>query len=758
MGVLYRATDLKLGRAVAIKLLARHLVSDETAKARFVREARAASALDHPNIATIYEIGEEGGELFIAMALYEGETLKQRLEKGRLGVQEALELLRQVALGLEAAHRAGIVHRDIKPANVLVTSGGTVKILDFGVAKLVSDSQAQTMTQAGQAMGTMLYMSPEQLRGESVDARNDLWSLGVLAYEVLAGVSPFQADSNAATAMRILNDEPPSLAAVPGIPDWLGQLVSQLLRKHPAERPQTASEVLRRLGGGEPARSFPVQQLPSVEGSGSMAGPLTSTPTGVQPKPAGLSGWFAELKRRRVFRALVAYGIASFAVLQIIEPIMHGAHWPEIVLSYVVAGLAAGFPIVITLAWVFDVRGGRIERTAPAAAGRGLRGIRLAVLLVGIGVLAAAPGLLYYFVLRSSARSPSTIPSSSAAGATSIAVLPFASLNVGEENAYFARGFHDELLRQMGRISDLRVISRTSVLQYKDEGKRNLREIAEALGVSSIVEGSVQRAGNRVRVEATLVDARNDRQIWGDRYDREVTDVFAIQTAVAEEIARTLQARLSPAQKAQIERKPTESAAAYDLYLRALEYANRPGNQPDNMEIAERFYRQAIQADPSFALARARLAFVRIWTYWFVAGTPDSVAEEAKREVEHALRLQPDLPEGHLALGYYHYWGHLDYDRALKEFELARSGVPAEAVNAIGDVLRRQGRFDESIRYRQEAVHLDPRSPDPRWQLAETFILTRRYEDADGVLDQVLTIAPDFTGASMMKSGVQELW
>src|SRR5215813_4640113 len=349
MGVLYRATDLKLGRAVAIKLLARHLVSDETAKARFVREARAASALDHPNIANIHEIGEEGGELFIAMALYEGETLKQRLEKGRLGVQEALEVLRQAALGLEAAHRAGIVHRDIKPANVLITSTGTVKILDFGVAKLVSDSQAQTMTQAGQAMGTMLYMSPEQLRGESVDARNDLWSLGVLAYEVLAGVSPFQTDSSAATVARILHEEPPSLTTVPGIPDWVGQLVSELLRKNPAERPQTASEVLRRLGAGDSGRSFPVQRSPSVEGSPSLVGSSPSGPAEVLPKPPGLSGWFAELKRRRVFRALVGYGIASFAVLQIIEPIMHGAHWPELVLSYVVAGLAAGFPIVISL-------------------------------------------------------------------------------------------------------------------------------------------------------------------------------------------------------------------------------------------------------------------------------------------------------------------------------------------------------------------------------------------------------------------------
>jgi len=246
MGMLYRAMDLALGRTVAIKLLARHLVSDDTAKVRFMREARAASALDHPNIATIHDVGEQEGETFIVMALYEGETLKQRLDRGRLPLSESLAILRQVALGLEAAHRAGIAHRDIKPANVLLTKDETVKLLDFGLAKLLSDSQAQ-MTQDGQAIGTMLYMSPEQLRGERVDARSDLWSFGVLAYEMLSGVCPFPADSNAVIATRILNDQPPSLAATPGVPDGLAELVAQLLRKNPAERPQSATELLERL-------------------------------------------------------------------------------------------------------------------------------------------------------------------------------------------------------------------------------------------------------------------------------------------------------------------------------------------------------------------------------------------------------------------------------------------------------------------------------------------------------------------------------
>jgi len=247
MGVLYRATDLRLGRSVAVKVLSRQLAPDETAKARFLREARTASALDHPNIGAIYHIEEQDGELFIVMALYQGETFKQRLQKGPLPVSEALELLRQVALGLDAAHRARIVHRDIKPANLLRTDEGVVKILDFGLAKLTSESQATAVTQTGETMGTVLYMSPEQLRGGAVDGRSDLWSFGVVAYELLAGVSPFQAGSGAAIAGRILSEEPPALASVPGVPAWLAELVTQLLRKLPAQRVQSASEVLARL-------------------------------------------------------------------------------------------------------------------------------------------------------------------------------------------------------------------------------------------------------------------------------------------------------------------------------------------------------------------------------------------------------------------------------------------------------------------------------------------------------------------------------
>ena len=246
--------------------------------------------------------------------------------------------------------------------------------------------------------------------------------------------------------------------------------------------------------------------------------------------------------------------------------------------------------------------------------------------------------------------------------------------------------------------------------------------------------------------------------MWGDRYDRDVTDIFAIQTAVAEEIAGALHSRLSTAQKAQIERKPTHSAEAYDLYLRALEYKNRPGTRPSNLAIAEQMYLKAIQADPSFALAYAELARVKLTRYWYVGGTPDRVAEDAREEAEQSLRLQPDLPEGHLALGFYYYWRLLDYDRALKELEIALSGVPAAAVFMMGSIVRRQGRFDEAIRNQQEALRLDPRVPNRFVELGLSFLWTRRYEEADRELNRALTIAPDLLSAAAIKAFLQEAW
>jgi TolB-like protein/Tfp pilus assembly protein PilF len=707
MGILYRGTDLKLGRAVAVKLLARHLVSDETAKARFIREARAASALDHPNIATIYEIGEEGGELFIAMALYEGETLKQRLSKGRLGVEEALDVLRQVSLGLEAAHRAGIVHRDIKPANILITSFGTVKILDFGLAKLVSDSQAQTMTQAGQAMGTILYMSPEQLKGLAVDARSDLWSLGVLAYEMLAGVSPFQTDSSAATVARILHEEPPSLAAVPGVPDWLAELVSQLLRKNPAERPETTSEVLTRLRAGEAAPSLPFEQ---AQGARS-ADPGAAAPVVIPTEPAPLASWFAELKRRRVFRALVGYGIAAFAVLQIIEPIMHGLHWPETVLSYVVAALAAGFPIVITLAWVFDVKAGRLERTASPPAATGPRAIQLALFFLGLGLFAAAPGLFYYFVVRGITRSPASASSSSTLPnkINSLVVLPFVNASGNTDTEYLSDGITEELINNLSQIRELQVIARTTAFRYK--GKEvDFQKLGRDLSVDAVLTGRVQQLPDSIAIQADLVNISTGLQLWGERYERKLGDVSAMQQDLTRSISEKLVPRLTGEEQGRVTKRETTSSEAYQLYLRGRYFYNK--RTKEAMEKSVDYFQQAIDLDAQFALAYAGLGSVHAALAFYQYSPREEALSKSEAAAQKALALDEGLAEAHSSLGSVRMqkWEWSDAEAELKR-AIALNPNDATARNQYGLYLVMMRRLQDALAQFKRGQQLDPASP-----------------------------------------------
>jgi TolB-like protein/Tfp pilus assembly protein PilF len=748
MGVLYRATDLKLGRTVAIKLLGRHLVNDETAKARFVREARAASALDHPNIANIHEVGEADGELFIAMALYEGETLKQRLEKGRLAVDEALNILRQVLLGLEAAHGAGMVHRDIKPANVLVTRKGAVKILDFGLAKLVSDSQAQTMTEMGQAMGTVLYMSPEQLRGEAVDARSDLWSFGVLIYELLAGASPFQTDSNAVTASRILNDEPASLAAVPGVPDWLAELVSELLRKNPAERPQATSEVLRRLGGGEPGQSFPVQQSLAAEESGSLVGTLTSPAAGVPPQPAGLNSWFVELKRRRVFRALVGYSIAAFAVLQVIEPIMHGAHWPDIVLSYVVAGLAAGFPIIITLAWVFDVKAGRIERTAPAPAATGLRGIRLGLLLVGIGVLSAAPVLGWYFLFRSDTRIVGRRDGKPAgAERKSIAVLPFVNMSGNKENEYFSDGMTEELINALANVDGLRVASRTSAFAFKGKDVE-IRQLGEKLNVGAVIEGSVRRDGDRLRITAQLINVADDYHVWSKTYERELKNVFEVEEELARSIAQALQAKLVQTEVVPLVKPTTTNLAAHDLYLKGRYFWDK--RTQESLTKAIGYFQQAIEQDPSYALAYVGLADATALLPEYGSTSAAEALPKAKQAALKALELDGMIAEAHEVLGLISY-KNFEWSAAKHEIRRAIELKPEypTAHHRYAALLYFEGRFEEAREEAERALQLDPTSLIVNGMMISVLTAAREYDRAIEQAKKTLELDPGFFLAHM---------
>src|SRR6516162_8292652 len=334
----------------------------------------------------------------------------------------------------------------------------------------------------------------------------------------------------------------------------------------------------------------------------------------------------------------------------------------------------------------------------------------------------------------------------------SIAVLPFQNLSDEKENTYFADGIQDDILTNLSKIGDLKVISRMSVMSYRGDGVHNAREIGKALGVAALLEGSVRRVANRVRVSVQLINANSDEHLWAEDYDRDLTDVFAIQTDLAQKIASALQAKLSPNEKARLDHPPTQDPNAYLLYVQAHDYANRPDRFRDTSLKAEELFEQAIKLDPNFALAFAGLSMAQSWLYHEAERTP-ARREKARLNANEALRLQPDLPEGHLALGYSYYYGDRDYQRALAEFEIAKRDLPneAQAYMAIGAIQRRQGKWAESNANFEKAATLDPKNTNILNNLASSYIAQRNFEAADKILDRSVIAAPQSSEACGLK-------
>ena len=341
----------------------------------------------------------------------------------------------------------------------------------------------------------------------------------------------------------------------------------------------------------------------------------------------------------------------------------------------------------------------------------------------------------------------------------SIAVLPFQSLSDEKENAYFADGMQDDILTNLSKIGDLKVISRMSVMSYRDAGIRNAREIGKALGVATLLEGSVRRIGNRVRVNVQLINANNDEHIWAEDYDRDLTDVFAIQTDLAQKIASALQAKLSPNEKARLDQRPTENSDAYLLFVQAHDYATRRDIFRDTSLKAIPLFEEAIKLDPKFALAFADLSMVQSWIYHNSDPNP-ARREKARLNANEALRLQSDLPEGHLALGFSYYYGDRDYDRALAEFEIARRGLPndAQAYFAIGAIQRRQGKWPESTANLEKAAALDPRNTEILSNLVFTYVALRNFEAADRTTDRIIKAEPKSLQVAALKGLVTVKW
>ena len=451
-----------------------------------------------------------------------------------------------------------------------------------------------------------------------------------------------------------------------------------------------------------------------------------------------MAGFFKEVKRRKVYRVAAGYVVVAGGLIQLASAVFPAWELPSWALRLVIILLLIGFPISLILAWAFDVTPAGIRATpAPPMAPRRRRNI---VALVAIGVIISACAG-FFLLPRASARKIDR----------SIAVLPFENFSDDKENAYFADGIQDDILTNLSKIGDLKVISRTSVMPYRGKEK-NVKEIGKALGVSTILEGSVRKSGNRVRVNVQLINANTDQHLWSEVYDRDLTDVFAIQTDLAKKIADELQAKLSPAEKALINRKPTENGEAYLAFVQAHNL-HQDREQVERLKQAGPLYERAIQLDPNFALAYARYSQLESWVFHSYEPTADR-RNKARSLADRAIVLQPDLPEAHLALGFCHYYLERDYAGALREFGEAQKGLPndAEVYLALGAIYRRQGRWAESDANLEKAVSLNPNVTWPMQNLALNYQYERKFYAAYQIVDRALKLAPDALGLRSIRS------
>ena len=468
-----------------------------------------------------------------------------------------------------------------------------------------------------------------------------------------------------------------------------------------------------------------------------------------------------ELRRRNVIRMAGLYLVGAWLVTQVAGTVLPMFGAPGWIARSVVLVLAIGFVPALVVAWVFELTPGGLKRDdevaqhesiAPQTARRMDRAIIaiLAIALVYFGVdkFVLAPQRAVAHAAPMPGNAGSAMPAVSTASSKSIAVLPFENLSDDKANAYFATGMQDEILTRLAGIHDLKVISRTSTEQYASHPP-NLRIVAEQLGVATVLEGSVQKAAGKVRIDLQLIDARSDSHLWAENYDRDVQDVFAVQSDVAARVADALQAQLLPAESARIASVPTRNVQAHDFYLQALSLFRQlqTSSAHDPAAIgrqATRLYQRAIAADPTFALAQAQLSYLQSYLHWYGVDTRPGVVELAGSAARQALALQPRLPEGHLALGYVHYWGHRDYAAALGEFEIARAGMPnnAEVIAAIAYVHRRQGAATRGIPELREAEVLDPRDSLIPREIANSYTALRRYPEADAAYARSLAIFP----------------
>jgi TolB-like protein/predicted Ser/Thr protein kinase len=590
MGIVYKAEDMRLKRTVALKFLPPELTHIPEVKDRFMREAQAAAALDHPNICTVYEFDQAEGKAFISMAYIEGQSLKKKIDSGPLELEEALKIATQVAEGLQEAHKKGIVHRDIKSANIMLTARGQAKVMDFGLARVTGST---LVTQEGTTMGTVTYMSPEQARGETVDHRTDIWSFGVVLYEMLTGQLPFRGEHEQSIVYAILKEKPKPITDIKaGIPVSIEQVVYRALEKDPDKRYQRIEDLLD---------------------------DLKSISAGIVPEEIKARLRKAKLRRRK--RAILYAG-------------------------------AVGLVIVIA-------------------------------------VLA-----LTLFTGRAEA-------------VDSIAVLPFENLTGDTEKEFFVDVATEELISQLGQISGLRrVISRTTVMNYKETDK-TLSEIARELNVDAVVEGSVQQAGDRVRIQVRLVDALPEEQnLWGQTYERAMSDVLVMYSEMARTIADKAQIKLTADELTRLTSVRRVNPEAYNAYL--IGKQKESALTPQAFDIALEYYELALKKDPNYAAAH--LAVAMTWLYRNQLGytAPREAGPKAKAAVLKALELDSTLADGHAAMAWVYFLCEWNWADAEVEWKRAIELNPNFGDSVYAHFLWVMKRPEEATAQMERALQLDP--------------------------------------------------
>jgi TolB-like protein/Flp pilus assembly protein TadD len=460
-----------------------------------------------------------------------------------------------------------------------------------------------------------------------------------------------------------------------------------------------------------------------------------------------LTGFLYELKRRRVFRVTAVYAGIAFILIQVADITFPALNLPDWTITFVLVVLLIGFPITVGLAWAFDITAKGVVRTpaedqcTPVSTRRPIFGNLVLAIVAALAIAVAAWSWL---------RNPGETSTDK-----SIAVLPFVNMSNSQDDEYFSDGVTDDIITHLTKIGALKVISRTSTILYKDSPK-SLRIIANELGVSNILEGSVRRAGDKVRITSQLIDARTDEHLWAETYDRDLTDIFTIQSDVALNIATALKAVLSPEVTARIERRPTESTEAYDYYLRAHEY-ERQSSERKTFEFGIGLHKKAIAVDPNFAQAHARLGYNHAAMYWMGYDRTSQRLAMAREAVDKALRIKPDDPVVRVANGYYHYWGSRDYARALEEFYFARGMEPGNGEHAsnIAYIQRRLGKFEEAAANLKTALDSDPLSSSLAWELGKTYVVLRRFDLAEQSFDKAIELSPTNSWAYSSKAWIQ---